>query len=467
MRRPAGSRVLALLVGAIAVAAIVRTPMPAGAEPIDDPDVPAAADEAEVGPEGSCDLAPGVMGGLCDGIGGMADLGVGAVVGGGVNAVLDAMVAFVVEGAGWLLTQLAAFIDSSTSPDLDTGWFRAAYADMALIGMLGLLPFLLLALLQALIRQDVGMMLRSAFGHVPLAAIGTAGAIVVADLLVRLTDQLSGWIARGLDSDLSSFATGLGGALARMSLPTGGAVAGLAALTGAALVAFAAFVIWLELLLRQAAIHVAVLFLPLGFMALVWPATAHWLRRLVQGLVAIILSKFVIVAVMALAANALDTDVADDGFGVVMSGGALLGLAALAPYVLLRLIPVFDAGMSSELEGTFRRPTAAVGNPVRGRQVTGLIRQRVGATASPGAPVQASTAAGGAGATGVGLAAAGVVAGARGVSSAVGRHADGVGEVAAAANGSPTRRAGPRPPSNGRARPPTGRSRDGSTAGEE
>jgi len=395
--------------------------------------------------------------------------------------VLGAMVSFVVDGAGWLLGQLVAFIDSSTSPDLNSGWFRAAYSDMALIGMLELLPFLLLALLQALIRQDVGMMLRAAFGYVPLAAIGTAGAIVVIDLLVQLTDQLSGWIARGLGDDLSSFATGVGTALATISAPSGGAVAGLAALIGAAVVAFAAFVIWLELLLRQAAIYVAVLFLPLGFMAMVWPATAHWVRRLAQGLVAIILSKFVIVAVMALAANAIDADVADDGFGVVMSGGALLGLAALAPYVLLRLIPVFDAGMSSQLEGTFRRPTAAVGTPVRGSRVTSLIRQRTSAgtagTAGHGASVAGSPigaggatagAAAGAGSAGVGLAAAGVAAGARGVSGAARRHADGVGEVAAGANGSrPPGAASSPPTSNGQGRQATGSTQDSPTTKEE
>src|SRR5690606_31737307 len=156
-----------------------------------------------------CGLAPGVIGDVCDAVGGVVGDGVGLVVGGGANAVLGAMVSFVVDGAGWLLERLATFIDSSTRPDLQSGWFRAAYRDMALIGMLGLLPFLLLALVQALFRQDVPMMLRATFGYVPIAAVGTAGAIVVIDLLVTLTDQLSGWIGRGLGSDLSSFATGV------------------------------------------------------------------------------------------------------------------------------------------------------------------------------------------------------------------------------------------------------------------
>ena len=62
------------------------------------------------------------------------------------------------------------------------------------------------------------------------------------------------------------------------------------------LIAVAAFVLWLELLIRAAAVYVAVLFLPLALATLVWPAVSHWCRRLVETLAALILSKFVIVA---------------------------------------------------------------------------------------------------------------------------------------------------------------------------
>lgn len=326
--------------------------------------------------QGLCERAPWIIEDVCGALQDPVGTGVSTIVGGGASAVLAAVVGFVVEGAGWLLNQLATFIDTSTRPQVTAAWFQVAYHDMTTVAVLGLLPFLLLALIQGIVRQDAGLVLRAAFVYVPLAAIGTAAAVVVVDLVVELTDQLSAWVGRSMGSDLSSFATGVGTALATISLGSGG-VAGLAALLGAGVVAFAAFVIWLELLLRQAAIYVAVLFVPLGFMAMVWPATAHWLRRLAQGLVAIVLSKLVIVAVMALAAGTLDANPASEGFSVVVSGAALLALAALAPYVLLRLIPVFEAGLSAQLEGTLRRPTAAVGPPAASSQVAGLLRQRI------------------------------------------------------------------------------------------
>ena len=73
---------------------------------------------------------------------------------------------------------------------------------------------------------------------------------------------------------------------------------GMAVVVGAVLV-------WVELLLRAAAVYVAVLFLPLALASLAWPAISHWCRRLVDTLVALVLSKFVIVAVLSLAVGAL------------------------------------------------------------------------------------------------------------------------------------------------------------------
>lgn len=407
----------AVVVVVLAVACLATAPAVAGAQPSNEPlQATVAQEEAGTG-ETLCDRAPGVIGGVCDAVGDVISGGVRSIVGGGVDAVFGALVAFVVDGAGWLLGGVAGFIDSSTDPDVTFGWFRGAYRDMALVAALVVLPFLLLALIQALLRQDVSMMVDVMVVRIPLAAIGTSVAVVVVELLLRLTDELSAWIGRGIGADLSAFATGVGSALASVGGPGGPVVAGLAGLLAGALVAFSAFVIWLELLLRQAAVYVAVLFLPLGFMAMVWPATAHWMRRLVQGLVAIILSKFVIVAVLALAASGIDADIADEGFGVVLAGGSMLALAALAPYVLLRLIPVFDSDLSSQLEGTFRRPTAAVAAPVTGTQMSGILRQRMargrgstaGAGAAPagGAPGAATAGAGGAATAGIAVAAVG------------------------------------------------------------
>lgn len=134
---------------------------------------------------------------------------VGQVVSGGAEAALRAVVSFVVDGAAWLLEQPAGIIDESTRPNVASGWFQGAYRDMTAVAVLGLLPFLFLAIVQAVIRQDGGSLLRSV-GYVPVAALGTGAAVVVVDMLVTITDALSAWIGQSLGADLTAFATGLG-----------------------------------------------------------------------------------------------------------------------------------------------------------------------------------------------------------------------------------------------------------------
>jgi hypothetical protein len=81
---------------------------------------------------------------------------------------------------------------------------------------------------------------------------------------------------------------------------------------------------------------------------MIWPATSRYARRLVEFLIAVILAKFVIVAIIGLASaaitNAGATGAADDGqmFERMIAGAALLVLAAWSPFALLRLIPMME-----------------------------------------------------------------------------------------------------------------------------
>jgi len=98
---------------------------------------------------------------------------------------------------------------------------------------------------------------------------------------------------------------------------------------------------------------------------LVWPSVAHWCRRLVETLTALILSKFVIVATLSLAASAVGsgtagTGDAGSGFASVLAGGALLVLATFVPFSILRLIPMVEAGAVGHLDGVRQRSAAAL-----------------------------------------------------------------------------------------------------------
>jgi hypothetical protein len=116
-----------------------------------------------------------------------------------------------------------------------------------------------------------------------------------------------------------------------------------------------AIALWLELLVREAAVYVIVLMLPLFFAALVWPARRIWAVRAVELLIALILSKFAIVAVLELGGAALQ-HAAALSITSLLAGLTLVLLAAFSPWALLRLLPLHELA-SAAAAGMHHMPT--------------------------------------------------------------------------------------------------------------
>ena len=81
----------------------------------------------------------------------------------------------------------------------------------------------------------------------------------------------------------------------------------------------------------------------------------RWTKRLIEILVALILSKFVIVAVISLATAAL-ADPGGGGFGTVMGAAALMLMAAFSPFALLKLMPMVEGAAIDHLQSKGRAP---------------------------------------------------------------------------------------------------------------
>jgi hypothetical protein len=204
--------------------------------------------------------------------------------------------------------------------------------------------------------------------RLPLALLFTGVSVQLVALGLAATDQASAMVLGAAGDPTHRLLLGLVAGLEQ----TGGP--GLAAF-GAFLVvltaAIVAFVLWLELAVRSAAIAAASLFLPLALVGLAWPATSHWARRLGETLAALVLSKLVIASVLALAAGLLGSS---SGVSGVVEGVALLAVAAFAPFALLKLIPAVEAGAVAHLEGLGQRPVRAgqrLGTEVAGLEIGG------------------------------------------------------------------------------------------------
>ncbi|MGA2474337.1 MAG: hypothetical protein ABSG39_12720 [Acidimicrobiales bacterium] len=287
----------------------------------------------------------------------------GSIAASGFESVLSGISQWVASGAEWLLGQIGDVLVSTTTVDVGATWFRTHYGQMTALAGVVILPMLLVSTLQAIVRQNPGQLVRTYLVQLPLALLLAVVAIQIVILSLSATDAMSDAVAGGAGADVTSLLSGVTtGLVAAAADPT---IASFVLLLIALLVAVAAFVLWLELLIRAAAVYVAVLFLPLALATLVWPAVSHWCRRLVETLAALILSKFVIVATLSLAAGAVSSGTAGTGahgagFSAVLAGGALLVMATFVPFAILRMIPAVEAGAVGHLDGLRSRGTAAM-----------------------------------------------------------------------------------------------------------
>ena len=270
----------------------------------------------------------------------------------GAGAVLSAMAAAVSGGAVWLMDQIGGVITSTTTPLVGAKWFRDRYDVMLRLGLVLILAFLLAGVIQAILRQDPGVLGRALLVHLPLAVLLSVTAVQLVQLSVSVTDQLSAMVAGGSGQDAAGFLRSVTADLVSLG-PAAPAFIGFFV---ALLLVAGGFLLWLELVVRSAAVDAAALFLPLGLATMVWPAASSVARRLVDVLAALILSKLVVTAILTLGTAALD---GESGFPGLITGAALLLLATLAPAALLRLIPLAEFAAVTHLSGTGRRAVTA------------------------------------------------------------------------------------------------------------
>jgi hypothetical protein len=282
---------------------------------------------------------------------------------------LAAIGIWVVGGAQGVLHDTAAALGATTSPQLRTTWFSSTYWRMAAIAAVLTLPFLFAAAVQALIRSDLAMLIRAAFGYLPLAMLAIAIVAPLTMLLLAASDQMCTWISSAAGNAGAGFLTRAGAIVVGLSTLAGSPF--LAFLIGLFLIG-AAFALWIELLLREAAVYVIVLMLPLAFAALVWPTRRIWAIRAVEVLVALILSKFAIVAVLSLGGAAISASSGHGGIAELMAGAVLILLAAFSPWALLRLVPLAEvaAGAAGPLRNELR-PAGASANEAIGLAMKG------------------------------------------------------------------------------------------------
>ena len=180
----------------------------------------------------------------------------------------------------------------------DGYWFLSHYEMMRTIGLWLLMPLLLISVIHAIAKGSMQLLLRSVLVYLPLSLIGSVVAVSMVQLLLGITDDFCKIFLGGINNDAQAF---FGRASSIFGLATTPPIFTIA--FGAAMIV-TTVALFIILAMREASIYIATAFLPIGFALLVWPTTSRWLRRMVEFLVGLILSKLVIVAALALAVAA-------------------------------------------------------------------------------------------------------------------------------------------------------------------
>jgi hypothetical protein len=271
----------------------------------------------------------------------------------GVNALFSALVKWGADGAELALRDvIGGAIIGTTTVDLgQTSWLSSVTRNMFPVEELVMAPLLFAATIGAVLRQDMRRLGRAWGVYQPVSMLAGYAVVQLTKTGLDITDGISAAIQYEVMPNL--------GPVLLRAIDLGIIASineGILSVLLSLLIIAGCLAIWLELVIRAAAIELAVFFMPLALAGLVWPATAHWAKRLVEILVALLLMKPVIVGALCLGAGAV-VDVGSPSTAV--SGLAILLIAAFAPYALLKLVPMVGVSAIAHLEGLSRQPIRA------------------------------------------------------------------------------------------------------------
>lgn len=386
---------------------------------------------------------------------------VGGVATAGFEMIIGGLVAWIVDAVVWVVGGVFNFFIDSTDPNVQADWFLTGdgpYATTVSIGASLLLLFVLAGIVQGTLSGDISGMLRRMGLELPISIIGMGGLVTITQILIQLTDALSGEVLGNFEDDIAEF----GGVVATLTHLGGGTATAFVVFILGLVTVMAGLILVAELVVRSALIYIVVALAPLVFAARLWPATRGASRKLLDLLVALIVSKLVIAIALSVAAAAAvgagsggevtslpepEVFAEDPGgsvtqaVGILLTAAAAFGVSAFSPLLIARLLPLTEgavvaqgvkggpvragqqgmmAANTVQMVSGRRYSQIANGKAANGAGSSGALTAGAGASASGGG------AAGSAGAAGGGASAAGAAAGPIGV-AAVGAQAVGSG----------------------------------------
>jgi len=389
--------------------------------------------------------------------------GVGDVASSVVAAPFDWLAGAMGSTAAWLFESVWAAFDTTTLVDLTDPTYIDVYNVLFGVAVFVTLIFFCLQLITGLVHRDPTALSRAALG-VAKSVLGSFVIITITGLLLEITDQLSIGVVQASGNTME----GMGHRIALLAVgltaisPGAPGVGAILTIFLAGLAISGAAIVWFSLLIRKALLLVAIVFGPIALAGATWDAAKGWFSKWVAFVIALILSKLVLVVIFLVAvaqvAAPIDADLASVSDPI--AGIVLMFIAAFAPYITYKFLNFVGLdmyhAMSSEQEAksALNRPVPVPSAPmmnsaqkVLGSGGSGRATQAGPAATAPsssGGPGPTSSAAGASGAGASANAGAGSSVGAGGTAVGAGAGVATAGVAAGAAVVTATAKAGPK-----------------------
>lgn len=350
-----------------------------------------------------------------------------------ISAPFDWLASAMGAAAGWLFEAVWTVFDSTTLVDVTSGEYVGVYNLIFGIAVFVMLLFFCLQLITGMIRREPAALSRAALG-LAKSVLGSFVVITLTALLLEIVDQLSVGIIQAAGETTATMGDKIALLVAGLTALNVGApgVGAILTIFLAALAIAAAAIVWLSLLIRKALLLVAVVLAPFAFSGASWDATRGWISKWAMFVVALVLSKLVLVVILLVAVTQVSAPIDADLSNIAdpLAGVVLMALAGFAPYMTYRFLSFigFDLynsmGSEQEAKSALNRPVPTPGKPQGGdpKQVLDGKGDGGGKKASGGSggadggpkakPTPPPSSAGGAGASGGSAGAAGAGGGA-------------------------------------------------------
>ncbi|NYJ18515.1 TrbL/VirB6 family protein [Glaciibacter psychrotolerans] len=277
------------------------------------------------------------------------------------------------SAAAWLFESVWAAFDTTTLVDLTDPGYIKVYNVLFGVAVFVTLVLFCLQLITGLVHRDPTALSRAALG-LAKSILGSFVLITITGLMLEITDQLAIGIVQASGNTMKGMGDRialLAGGLTTISIAAPG-VGAIVTIFLSALAISAAAIVWFSLLIRKALLLVAIVFGPIALAGATWDATKGWFTKWVAFVIALILSKLVLVVIFLVAVAQVSAPIDADLASISdpIAGIVLMFIAAFAPYITYKFLSFigFDMyhAMSSEQEAksALNRPVPVPSAPM-------------------------------------------------------------------------------------------------------